>query len=53
MEWSKKQYNQQYENWMPWIEDVRCFSRININLLTYHVERSLLLHQGQQGFIRY
>ncbi|RAQ36289.1 hypothetical protein DPQ28_11840, partial [Pasteurella multocida] len=21
MEWSKKQYNQQYENWMPWIED--------------------------------
>ena len=21
MEWSKKQYNQQYENWMPWVED--------------------------------
>lgn len=21
MEWSKNQYNKQYENWMPWIED--------------------------------
>jgi hypothetical protein len=21
MEWTKKQYNQQYENYMPWIED--------------------------------
>jgi hypothetical protein len=21
MEWSKKQYNQQYENWYPWVED--------------------------------
>jgi hypothetical protein len=28
MEWSKKQYNQQYENWMPWVEDVRRFSCI-------------------------
>jgi hypothetical protein len=21
MEWTKKQYNAQYESWMPWIED--------------------------------
>jgi hypothetical protein len=21
MEWTKKQYNQQYENWYPWVED--------------------------------
>lgn len=21
MEWSKNQYNKQYENWMPWVED--------------------------------
>lgn len=21
MEWTKQQYNKQYENWVPWIED--------------------------------
>jgi len=21
MEWTKKQYNQQYEKWVPWLED--------------------------------
>ena len=21
MEWTKEQYNKQYENWMPWMED--------------------------------
>ncbi|KAI1078619.1 hypothetical protein F5B20DRAFT_581975 [Whalleya microplaca] len=21
MEWAKQKYNEQYENWMPWIED--------------------------------
>lgn len=21
MEWTKKQYNAQYESWMPWVED--------------------------------
>lgn len=21
MEWTKKQYNQQYERWVPWVED--------------------------------
>ncbi|KAI0401281.1 hypothetical protein F4802DRAFT_601137 [Xylaria palmicola] len=22
MEWAREKYNEQYENWMPWIEDV-------------------------------
>jgi hypothetical protein len=31
MEWSKQAYNNQYENWMPWIEDVylRWFTKDN------------------------
>ncbi|KAK7423847.1 hypothetical protein QQZ08_008891 [Neonectria magnoliae] len=31
MEWAKKTYNQQYENWVPWLEDVylRWFTKDN------------------------
>ncbi|KPM36559.1 hypothetical protein AK830_g10018 [Neonectria ditissima] len=31
MEWTKKTYNEQYENWVPWLEDVylRWFTKDN------------------------
>jgi hypothetical protein len=31
MEWSKKQYNEQYEKWVPWLEDLylRYFTKDN------------------------
>ncbi|KAH6623772.1 hypothetical protein F5144DRAFT_551255 [Chaetomium tenue] len=31
MEWAKDQYNKQYENWVPWLEDIylRYFTRDN------------------------
>jgi hypothetical protein len=30
MEWSKKQYNEQYEKWVPWLEDLylRYFTKV-------------------------
>jgi hypothetical protein len=30
-EWAKQKYNEQYENWMPWIEDnfLRYFTKDN------------------------
>ena len=31
MEWSKKTYNEQYEKWVPWVEDLylRYFTKDN------------------------
>jgi hypothetical protein len=31
MQWAKRQYGEQYENWMPWIEDqyLRFFTKDN------------------------
>lgn len=31
MEWTKNQYNKQYETWVPWLEDIylRYFTRDN------------------------
>ncbi|KAG9647358.1 hypothetical protein KCU64_g10183, partial [Aureobasidium melanogenum] len=41
MEWSKKQYNQQYENWMPWIEDNVLYYFTKDNKASYTTEDQL------------
>jgi len=43
MEWSKNQYNKQYENWMPWVEDNVLYYFTKDNKASYATKGELVL----------
>lgn len=43
MEWAKNTYNTQYENWVPWLEDVYLRWFTKDNKTSYTARRTLFL----------
>jgi len=41
MEWAKEQYNKQYENWVPWLEDLYLRYFTKDNKASYTAKRNL------------
>lgn len=46
MEWTKQQYNKQYENWMPWVEDKYLQWFTNDNKASYTTKGESILIVG-------
>lgn len=46
MEWTKQTYNNQYEKWMPWIEDVYLRWFTNDNKASYATKRKWFSPRG-------
>ena len=42
MEWTKNQYNVQYEKWVPWLEDLYLRWFTNDNKTSYTAKRTFL-----------
>jgi len=39
MEWTKKTYNEQYEKWVPWLEDLYLYYFTKDNKASYTARR--------------